>query len=169
MVGVVFAVVLVAVQLGLFSGFMRSTSNVIDHSGADVWITSSKASHLEVGTAISERNLYKALATPGVERAGKYTVQFADWKGPDGATERVGLIGFELTANLGGPWDLEAGAASGLKLSDSVTVDRLYCNKLGVQDVRASVEIHGRRARVAGFTQGIRHHVADHRTLAHQP
>jgi hypothetical protein len=67
------------------------------------------------------------------------------------------------------PQGQRAAADRGLKLSDRVIVDRLYCDKLGVQDVRASVEIHGRRARVAGFTQGIRHHFADHRRLAYQP
>jgi ABC-type antimicrobial peptide transport system permease subunit len=36
--GIVFAVVLITVQLGLFTGFATTTSNIIDHSGADLWI-----------------------------------------------------------------------------------------------------------------------------------
>ena len=38
--GIVFSVVLIVVQLGLFLGFATATSNLIDHSGADLWITS---------------------------------------------------------------------------------------------------------------------------------
>src|SRR5579864_2290537 len=33
--GIVFSVVLIVVQLGLFFGFTTATSNLIDHSGAD--------------------------------------------------------------------------------------------------------------------------------------
>ena len=34
--GIVFSVVLIVVQLGLFLGFTTATSNLIDHSGADL-------------------------------------------------------------------------------------------------------------------------------------
>ncbi len=47
--GIVFAVVLVAIQLGLFIGFRTATSNVIDNSGVDLWIGSTDVSHIEVG------------------------------------------------------------------------------------------------------------------------
>lgn len=154
--GVIFAVVLVAVQLGLFIGFMRTTSNLIDQSGADVWITASNVSHLEVGTVVYDQNLYKALATPGVIRAASYIVQFIDWKRFDGANERVELIGFDTESGLGGPWNLDSGSILDLKLSDSVIVDRLYCAKLGVNNLAQGGEIRNQRARVAGFTQGIR-------------
>jgi putative ABC transport system permease protein len=154
--GVIFAVVLVAVQLGLFIGFMRATSNVIDQSGADVWITAPNVDYLEVGAPISERNLYKVLATSGVANAGKYIVQFVNWKRPDGAIERVELVGFDLDSGLGGPWDLDVGSVRDLQQSDSVIVDRLYCSKLGVDAPGQNVEIHNRRARVVGFTRGIR-------------
>ena len=37
--GIVFAVVLIVVELGLFVGFTQTTSSLIDHSGADLWVT----------------------------------------------------------------------------------------------------------------------------------
>ena len=42
--GIVFSVVLIVVQLGLFIGFTTATSNLIDHSGADLWIYTGKVS-----------------------------------------------------------------------------------------------------------------------------
>ena len=39
--GVVFAVVLIIIELGLIFGFTRTTSALIDHSQVDLWITSS--------------------------------------------------------------------------------------------------------------------------------
>ena len=56
-VGVVFAVVLVAVQIGLFIGFATTTSNVIDNSGADLWIVSQNVDHIEVGVPMAESKL----------------------------------------------------------------------------------------------------------------
>ena len=50
--GIVFAVVLVAIQLGLFIGFRTATSNVIDNSGADIWIGSADVSHIEVAASM---------------------------------------------------------------------------------------------------------------------
>src|SRR5215467_4071638 len=155
LIGVVFAVVLVAAQLGLFIGFMRATSNLIDRSGADIWISATNVEHIEVGVPISQRTFYKVLATPGVESAAKYIVQFVEWKQLDGAVERVELVGYDVDAGIGGPWSLDTGGVQDLKLSDNVIVDRVYLDKLGVQNLGDIGEIRGRRARVVGFTRGI--------------
>src|SRR3990172_2173860 len=74
--GVVFAVVLVAIQAGLFLGFRKATSDIIDHSQADLWIGAKNVPYIEGGMVFSERKLYQALATPGVASAEKYIVQF---------------------------------------------------------------------------------------------
>ncbi|NDD63195.1 MAG: ABC transporter permease, partial [Acidobacteria bacterium] len=55
LVGVVFSVVLTAVQFGLFLGFVRATSDLIDRSGADLWILSRGVVNLENGIPFSER------------------------------------------------------------------------------------------------------------------
>jgi len=36
--GIVFALVLIIIQFGLFLGFTTTTSNNIDHSNADLWV-----------------------------------------------------------------------------------------------------------------------------------
>lgn len=154
--GIVFAVVLVAIQLGLFIGFRTATSNVIDNSGVDLWIGSTGVSHIEVGLPFSEKKLYQALATPGVEVAEKYIVRFCRWKRPNGAEENVEVVGFNPDTNVGGPWNLVAGSVEDLKADDTVIIDLLYTKKLGVTRLGQTVEIAGRRARVVGFTRGIR-------------
>src|SRR5262249_5254656 len=57
---------------------------------------------------------------------------------------------------LGGPWNVVEGRVADLKLDDNVFVDELYKTKLGVARVGDVFEIRGHRARVAGFTRGIR-------------
>jgi putative ABC transport system permease protein len=154
--GIVFAVVLVAIQVGLFLGFRTATSNVIDNSGVDLWIGSTDVSHIEVGLPFSEKKLYQTLATPGVGVAEKYIVRFCRWKRPNGAEENVEVIGFNPDSAVGGPWNLVVGSAEDLKADDTVIIDLLYTKKLGVTEIGQTVEIAGRRARVVGFTRGIR-------------
>jgi len=154
--GIVFALVLIIVQFGLFLGFTTTTSNNIDHSNADLWIVFRGVAYFDTGRNFSEQKLYRVLATPGVERAEKYMQSFGRWKRPDGRVESVQVIGFHPGSGLGEPWNLVQGSTADLKQEDSVLVDELYREKLGVQKVGDRVEIGDHRARVAGFTRGIR-------------
>lgn len=155
-VGVVFAVVLVSVQVGLFIGFALTTSNVIDNSNADLWIASKNVDHLEVGVPFAEGKRYQAMGTPGVLSVEKYIVQFVDWKRPDGAVQRAQLVGYDLQGGLGGPWNVDTGNPGTLTAADTVFVDQLYFDKLGITGLGDQVEIRNRRARIIGNTKGIR-------------
>ena len=154
--GIVFAVVLIIVQLGLFLGFTTATSSVIDHSGADLWITAPRVPYIEQGVPFSERKLATVLATPGVAAAGKYIVRFTQWKRPDGRQESVQIVGVELPSGLGVPWNIVAGTLDDLRKPDAVFVDEIYREKLGIEHLGQVIEVRGRRARIAGFTRGIR-------------
>ena len=154
--GIVFALVLIVIQFGLFLGFMTTTSNNIDHSNADLWIVFHGVSYFDTGRMFSERKFYEVLATPGVEQAEKYIQNFANWKKPDGGMENIQVIGFHPGSGLGEPWNLVAGNVLDVKQEDAVIVDELYREKLGVSKIGDRVEIGNHRARVVGFTRGIR-------------
>src|SRR5438128_1831380 len=154
--GVVFAVVLIVVELGLFLGFTTTTSGLIDRSRADLWITGARVPYIEMGVPYSERKLSTVLATPGVRQATKYIVRFSQWQRPDGRQESVQVVGFDPGQTLGGPWNVVEGRAADLKAADNVIVDELYKSKLGVSRIGEVFEIRGHRARVVGFTSGIR-------------
>jgi putative ABC transport system permease protein len=154
--GIIFSVVLTGVQLGLFVGFQVATSDIIDHSQADIWVTSKNLTNIEDGVPFSERKLYQVLAVEGVERVTKQIVQFGNWKRPNGADTGIMLVGFDPNSSLGGPWNIVAGRLEDLDQPDAVFVDELYSEKLGVRQVGETVEIRGRKARVVGFTRGIR-------------
>jgi len=154
--GIVFAIVLIIVQIGLFIGFTAATSALIDHSGADLWVTADRVPYLEQANPFSERKLYQVLATPGVAHAEKYIARFADWQRPDGGHEGIIIVGFNPDTPLGAPWNVVAGSLADVKSPDAVILDTFYREKLGVTYLGQVVEIQGRRARVVGFTQGIR-------------
>lgn len=154
--GIVFAIVLIAVQLGLFIGFATTTSNNIDHSKVDLWVAFKGVRYFDMGSPFSERKVYQALATPGVAQAEKYIEHFTQWRRPDGGREAVFVVGFNPDTGVGGPWNLVEGKIRDIKAADSVIIDELYREKLGVNCLSQIVEINGRRARVVGLTRGIR-------------
>lgn len=154
--GIVFALVLIIIQFGLFLGFTTTTSNNIDHSNADIWIVFHGVGYFDTGRMFSERKFYEVLSVPGVRQAEKYIQNFAYWKKPDGGVENVQVIGFHPGSGLGEPWNVVEGSVLAVKLEDGVIVDELYKEKLGVSKIGDRVEIGDHRARVVGFTRGIR-------------
>lgn len=154
--GVVFAVVLITVQLGLFMGFTRTTSNISDNSKADLWVAQEGFRNLDQAAPFPERKLYQVMAVAGVEKAEKYVVQFSRWKRADGGEEGVTIVGFNPDNPLGGPWNLVAGSVTDLKGADTVIIDEIYRDKLGVTRLGQTVEINDHRARVVGLTRDIR-------------
>jgi putative ABC transport system permease protein len=154
--GIVFSVVLIVVQLGLFIGFTTATSNLIDHSNADLWVTSKNVPYVEQGVAFSERKLNQVRATPGVGDAQKIIAHWTQWKRHDGGQESVQIVGINVDDPLERPWNVVEGRVEDLKSPDAVILDELYKQKLGVTRVGEIFEIGGYRARVVGFTRGIR-------------
>jgi putative ABC transport system permease protein len=154
--GIVFAVVLIVVELGLFVGFTVTTSSLVDHSGADLWVTSKHVPYVELGVPFSERKLYQVRAVPGVADAQKLIVRWTDWKRPDGRQESVQIVGINPDDPMPMPWNLVAGSVADLKKPDAVIMDEVYKEKLGVKELGELFEIRGKRARIVGFTRGIR-------------
>lgn len=154
--GIVFAVVLIVVEAGLFLGFTVTTSNIIDNSGVDLWVASKGVPYIELGVPFSERKLYQVKAVPGVQDAEKFILRWTQWKRADGRTESVQIVGLNPDKPLGGPWNLVEGAIADLKKPDAIIIDEVYKKKLGVERTGQVFEINGRRARIVGFTRGIR-------------
>ncbi len=154
--GIVFAVVLMVIELGLFIGFTTTTSSLIDRSKADLWVTSEHVPYIDLGVPFNQRKLYQVRAVPGVQHVEKYIVHWASWKHPDGRDESVQIVGLDPHRPLAGPWNILEGSLQELQRPDGVIIDELYKDKLGVTHVGEVFEINGHRARIVGFTQGIR-------------
>jgi putative ABC transport system permease protein len=70
--------------------------------------------------------------------------------------ESVEVVGFDLDSGLGKPWAMAQGSIEALHVRDTVIIDELYLQKLGITELGQSAEISERRARVVGLTRGIR-------------
>jgi len=154
--GIAFSVVLMVVQWGLFEGFSGSTSNLIDHSGADLWVTAKNTVYIDQAVNFNERKYYQVLATPGVAQAAKFIARWSVWKAPNGRSESVAVVGYDPDVPLGRPWGMVAGDPQQVKQPNGVIVDRIYADKLTAHNLDDRAEVFGYRARVVGFTNGIR-------------
>jgi putative ABC transport system permease protein len=156
LVGIAFSVLLMAVQWGLLFGSAGSATGLVDHSGADFWVVSRGTSNVDQALVLPERWRFKALSVPGVAAVDPLIVHFNYWRRSDGRTEIVIVVGFNLDSGVGGPWNVVEGSPDDLRKPDSIMLDRIYAQKLGIDRVGQTVEIDGIRARVVGFTGGIR-------------
>ncbi|MEO8012219.1 MAG: ABC transporter permease, partial [Dokdonella sp.] len=127
-----------------------------DNSNVALWITPAGTTNVDISGRLDERRRYQALAVPGVAAVDTLMTQFGFWKKPDGGNESVNLVGFDIASGKAGPWNLVEGSIGDLQQQDAVIIDRLYASKLGVEAVGDTVEINARRARIVGFTGGVR-------------
>jgi putative ABC transport system permease protein len=157
--GVSVSVTLVLVQVGLYFGFMDTASSVIDASTADLWVGKAGNESFEFASPFDERAYYKIASVPGVERAERVVMNFAQLKLGNGGDLGVQIVGVEHVpgqAPLLAPWHVIAGDASQLREPNAIVVDRSEYPKLKIDRVGYTTEIAGVRAQVVAMTQGIR-------------
>ncbi|MDO9382955.1 MAG: ABC transporter permease [Hyphomicrobiaceae bacterium] len=156
-VGIVFAVVLLAVQLGLYAGASRMITGAVDNAAADLWVMPFGTQSFDEGVPLlgpAER--HQVLAVDGVKAATPLVVGFADWRRPDSATSSVVVVGADIETESLRPWQISAGGMENLKEPDGVGVDRSYFEELGIAGLGDLGHVEGERARVRLITEGIR-------------
>lgn len=155
-IGIVFSIVLVTVQMGLYLGFGRMVTTMIDNADADLWIMPKGTKCFEDPALLDERMRFRALAIQGVTRASAVVIGFADWRTPSGTTTPVFVIGSDLKDGALHPWNVVEGQVEALAIPEAVAVDKSYFDRLGVDGLGSSAEIRQQKVRVAAITSGIR-------------
>lgn len=157
--GVSVSVMLVLVQVGLYFGFMDTASSIIDASTADIWVGKKGNESFEFATPFDERAFYKVASVPGVARAERVVMNFAQCKLADGGDLGVQVVGIETPPGrqpLLAPWNVVAGDARRLAEPGAIVIDRSEYAKLKIDRVGHTTEIAGVRAEVVAMTRGIR-------------
>jgi putative ABC transport system permease protein len=155
-IGIVFSIVLVTVQMGLFVSFDRMVTTMIDHAPAELWIVPAGTKCFEDTSLLDERERFRALSISGVREAVPLVIGFAQWKTSGGGTTPVFMIGSDFrTAGLH-PWDLIEGSADALEAPGTIAVDQSYLERLGIEGLGATAEIGDQKVRVVALTKGIR-------------
>jgi putative ABC transport system permease protein len=157
LVGILFSIVLVAVQLGLYLGSSRMITANIERADSQLWITTYGAKSFEDGgLLLSTRERHQALATPGVKAVVPLVVAFAEWRKPEGGSSRVVVVGTDAEDKGLVPWSLVEGTWEDIKAPDAIAVDRTYLSELGISGIGDTAQIATGRVRVRALTDGIR-------------
>jgi putative ABC transport system permease protein len=157
LVGILFSIVLVAVQLGLYLGASNMITANIDHAKADLWITVFGAKSFEDGgMLLTPRERHQALATPGVKAVIPLIVRFAEWRKPEGGSTRVVIVGTDAEDGGLAPFNLVEGTWEDIKAPEAVAVDRTYFNELGIKGIGDTAQVQNSRIRVRALTDGVR-------------
>jgi putative ABC transport system permease protein len=155
-VGIVFSILLVTVQLGLYLGFGRIVTTMIDHASADLWIMPPGTKCFEDPSTLDERTRFQALSINGVAQAAPVVIGYAEWRIRAGGTFPVFIVGSDLREGGLLPWNLVEGSLEALVIPGAVAVDRSYFDRLGVDGIGANAEIRGQKVEVRAVTNGIR-------------
>jgi len=155
-IGIVFSVVLVAVQSGIYLGSQNKISAIIDAAPADLWVIPLGTKSYDDPSFLSGRERHMVLSTPGVENSEDMVVSFASWRKPQGGRNTVLLIGTAGDSPKALPWNIVQGSRAALEAPDTVAIDQSYFADLGVSGLGQHAEINGANVELAAITKRIR-------------
>jgi putative ABC transport system permease protein len=156
-IGIVFSIVLVTVQMGLYVSFERMVTVMIDHAAADLWIVPRGTKCFEDPSLLDERERFRALSVAGVASASPLVIGFAQWRTPSGGTTPIFIIGSDTRGEAGLlPWNVIEGSANALANPGAVAIDRSYFDRLETTRLGEHAEIGDQKVQVLAITNGIR-------------
>lgn len=155
LIGVVFSVVLVNVQGGLFLGLIGKASLLVQHGNADIWVGHREMHNVDFPHDIPQRWLPRIRAAQGVLAAEPITIGFSEITLPSGGFEGVTIYGVEPNSEIPPPWQIVEGHLDALDHPHAVVVDQYDNDKLTAPAIGESREIGGVRARIMGKTRGM--------------
>lgn len=156
--GVAFAATLLLGQIGLYAGFLTSSSGIVTHIGGDVWVMARGVQVVDNGERLSSGSRQIAASHPCVTRVRGVVFAFAALRKPNGSLEAVQVVGVEPDPKRIIPWSLTRGLPQDLHAPLRVAVDGLDLGKLAVQGdpIGAELGIGRQTVRIAAITRGIR-------------
>ena len=154
-VGVVFSVVLVNIQGGLFIGLIKKASLLVEQGDADVWVGHKKMNNVDFPHDIPRSWEQRIQTVDGVDRAEPYVVGHSVMTLPDGGFEQVLVVGCDPASLLGGVNPEACPDAHCLRQGDGILVDVCDIDKIGNPQLGDVREIGQRRAKIVGFTNGV--------------
>lgn len=155
LVGVVFSLVLVNVQGGLYLGLMSKASLLIDHCDADLWVTHRQVENVDLAREIPEAWGQRLKGLAGISQAQPYIVGKGTASLSNGHMEDVWIIGSDPQTMLGSAWGFVAGSRSDLRRPSAVSFDDVDAPKLGDPRLGDWLEVNGQRTRITARTHGI--------------
>jgi len=154
-IGIAIAFFLAAAQIGLLVGWINTNSAIINHAGVDIWVMAKETRTFDYGTAIPRHRIEQVGSIKGVTWTEGLLIGWVNWQHPQGKRITVEVVGIDKD-NAGGPWELQSGSVDSVHLPETVIVDELSADALGVDKVGDEAEMEGKRVIVGGISKGVR-------------
>src|SRR5438552_8897258 len=135
LVGIVFSVVLVMIQMGLFLGFGHMVSTMIDHASTDLWVVPKGAKCFEDPSLLDLKLRDRIAAVSGVTATIPLVIGFSDWRLESGEVTPVFIVGTDLRDGALRPWNVVDGNVQALSERVAVAVVSSYFDLLVVTGV----------------------------------
>lgn len=154
-IGIAIAFFLAAAQIGLLVGWINTNSAIIKHAEVDIWVMAEETRAFDYGTAIPRHRVQQVSSVPGVSWAEGMLIGWATWQHPDGKRINVEIVGLDAS-HVGGPWKLIIGNIENIEQPETVIIDELSHDVLGLRELGDEAEIEGQRAILGGVSSGVR-------------
>lgn len=153
-VGLTFATLLICQQGAIFLGLiLRSTGILQNVATPDLWVTDPNLRFIDEVRALSDRDLERVKAVPGVAWAEPLFQSRATVELPDGSYKTAQLVGVDRSTMIGRPPVITAGSLDALRAPDAVMVDESSRSKLANCRIGDTLRLNDKRAIVVGFCQ----------------
>jgi putative ABC transport system permease protein len=151
--GIMFAVSLVTIQIGILDGFTRSTVRLIEQSKADLWVSHKSMEFLDLSSPLTLDEWMQIRQVSGVERAEPLAIQGTRWRSPSGKINNIRIYSFDPNGQLFANWNLRQGQVDALKQPYTILVDQANQEELGLKKLGDTGEIASLPAKLVGLTQ----------------
>lgn len=156
--GVTFACFLIAEQTAIFCGVMlRTTGQIYDTQGADIWVMNSNLRYIDDAKAISDDDVFRVRSVPGVLWAVNFYRGQGQAQLANGKYQTLILMGLDDATLVGAPTHMLVGNLGDLQNPDAILVDEAGFHQMWPDEplgVGKVIEMNDRRAVVVGVYRG---------------
>ncbi len=156
LIGIVFSVVLLSFQSGIYLGIERTIAAVLDQTKGELWVVPIGTKSVDDPSLLPGREKYSVLSVPGVENVETLSMGFARWRKQNGGATTVLVVGSDWNSGGLKPWNIIDGSVAQLAAPKMVAVDRTYFRDLDVSAIGDPAEINGMTVQVGAITNKIR-------------
>ncbi len=156
--GVAFAATLALAQIGLYAGFLETSSALVRRTGGDLWVMARGTRVLDNGERLSAGTRDILAEHPCVKSVRGVIIAFVALRKPDESIDAVQVIGFDPASGPTMPWSLLRGLPQDLHAPSRVSVDALDLGKLEIhgEPLGTSLKVGAEQVYVGAVTEGIR-------------
>lgn len=158
LLGVALASTLGFVQIGIYEGFVRSSSTVIDHVGGDLWAMPRGLNVIDYSQIVSAGPRSLLLSHPCVADVRGLLYGFSWVQRPSGTRSTAIVVAIDPRPGRQVPWGDVVGDVADLDHPLRVSVDRTDLQKLELpaEPLGRNLEINSLKVTVSAVTDGIR-------------